>query len=118
MKSVGIQHIEAIYRLKIEEGKRLKRTIHLRFLILLRKFNSQVLKEIKYSCSFVADEELGGREGMELFVLSEKFKALNIGLAIDEGLASPDEVVPLFYGERNVFWVNFHCFGKYFSAEK
>jgi len=61
--------------------------------------------------SFVADEELGGREGMQLFVLSEKFKALNVGIAIDEGLASPDDIVPLFYGERNVFWVNFHCFG-------
>ena len=29
MKSVGIQHIEAIYRLKVEQKVRLKRTIHL-----------------------------------------------------------------------------------------
>jgi aminoacylase len=29
MKSVGIQHIEAIYRLKVEEKVRLKRTVHL-----------------------------------------------------------------------------------------
>jgi len=47
---------------------------------------------------------------MELFVLFETFKALNVGIAIDEGLAPPDDIVPLFYGERNIFWVNFHCF--------
>ena len=29
MKSVGIQHIEAIYRLKVEQKKQFKRTIHL-----------------------------------------------------------------------------------------
>jgi len=29
--------------------------------------------------SFIADEELGGHEGMMLFVLNEEFKKLNIG---------------------------------------
>lgn len=90
MKSVGIQHLEAIYRLKVEQQKKFKRTIHL---------------------CFIADEELGGHDGMAKYVLSQEFKSLNIGLAIDEGLASPDETMPVFYGERNVFWVNFHCSG-------
>jgi len=90
MKSVGIQHIEAIYRLKVEQGKRFKRTIHL---------------------CFIADEEIGGHDGMAKYVLSQEFKKLNIGLALDEGLATPDDVIPVYYGERNVFWVKFHCHG-------
>jgi len=36
---------------------------------------------------------------------------LNIGFALDEGLASADNKIPLFYGERNVFWVKFKCTG-------
>ena len=32
MKSVGIQHIEAIYRLKVVQKKKLKRTVHLCFI--------------------------------------------------------------------------------------
>lgn len=48
---------------------------------------------------------------MAKFVLDKKFKELNIEFALDEGLASPDEVVPVFYGERNVFWIKFHCKG-------
>ena len=62
--------------------------------------------------SFIADEEIGGHDGMMKFVLSQEFKKLNIGLALDEGLASPDETIPVFYGERNVFWVKFHCTGE------
>merc|ERR1719510_1089840 len=90
MKSVGIQHIEAIYKLKVEQKLRFKRTIHL---------------------CFIADEEIGGHDGMAKYVLSEEFKDLNIGFALDEGLASPDNTIPLFYGERNVFWIKFKCTG-------
>ncbi len=32
-------------------------------------------------------------------------------MALDEGLASPDDTVPVYYGERNVFWVHFVCKG-------
>ncbi len=90
MKSVGIQHLEAVRRLKCEQGKKLKRTVHL---------------------CFIADEEVGGHDGMAKFVLSNHFKELNIGMALDEGLASPGEEIPVYYGERNVFWVNFLCRG-------
>ena len=48
---------------------------------------------------------------MAKYVLSQEFKQLNIGLALDEGLATPDDVIPVYYGERNVFWVKFHCHG-------
>ena len=65
--------------------------------------------------SFIADEELGGHDGMKQYVVSKEFKKLNIGLALDEGLASPTEVMPVYYGERNVFWVRFHCTGKFLS---
>ena len=46
MKCVGIQHIEAVRRLK-KSGKRFKRTIHL---------------------TFVPDEEVGGSDGMQKYV--------------------------------------------------
>ena len=62
--------------------------------------------------SFIADEELGGHDGMKQFVVSKEFKKLNIGLALDEGLASPNEVMPVYYGQRNPLYVLFHCTGK------
>jgi len=89
MKCVGIQHIEAVRRLK-NAGKRLKRTIHL---------------------TFVPDEEIGGGDGMQMFVRTPEFKAMNVGFSLDEGLAGPEECIPLYYGERNVFWVRITCPG-------
>ncbi|KHN77765.1 Aminoacylase-1 [Toxocara canis] len=37
------------------------------------------------------DEEIGGIDGMEKFVNDESFKKLNVGFALDEGLASEEE---------------------------
>uniref|UniRef100_A0A8B9HN14 Aminoacylase 1 n=1 Tax=Astyanax mexicanus TaxID=7994 RepID=A0A8B9HN14_ASTMX len=79
MKSVTIQYIEAIRRLKAA-GKRFPRTIHL---------------------SFVPDEEVGGHKGMETFINHPEFQKLNVGFALDEGLANPTEAFTVFYGERN-----------------
>ena len=67
------------------------------------------------------EEELGGMEGMRLFVHTDHFKELNLGFALDEGigngfhhyytyilsaglslsllLANPGEDFPLFYRE-------------------
>ena len=42
---------------------------------------------------------------MKLFVHTPEFKAMNVGFGLDEGIAGPGEVMPLFYGERNVFWI-------------
>ena len=49
---------------------------------------------------------------MAKYAVSKEFKDLNIGFTLDEGLASEDNAIPLFYGERNVFWVQFKCKGK------
>ncbi|NXD16166.1 ACY1 protein, partial [Nothocercus nigrocapillus] len=78
MKCVSIQYLEAIRRLKAE-GKSFARTMHL---------------------TFVPDEEVGGHKGMEMFVQRPEFKALNVGFALDEGLASPSDTFSVFYGEK------------------
>lgn len=89
MKCVGIQYLEAIRKLK-ESGVTLKRTIHI---------------------TFVPDEEIGGHDGMEKFVHSDDFKALNVGFALDEGMASPNDDYVLFYGERSIWQIHVHCPG-------
>ncbi|KAL4715354.1 hypothetical protein ACJJTC_015125 [Scirpophaga incertulas] len=90
MKCVGIQYLEAIKKLK-EAGMRLKRTIHV---------------------SFMPDEEIGGHDGMEKFVLTEDFKNLKVGFALDEGMASPNEEFVIFYGERSIWQIHVHCSGQ------
>ncbi|KDR16327.1 aminoacylase-1 [Zootermopsis nevadensis] len=89
MKCVGIQYLEAVRRLK-SEGVRLRRTIHI---------------------SFVPDEEIGGKDGMAKFVSTPDFRDLNIGFALDEGMASPFEQFSLFYGERSIWHMFVHCPG-------
>lgn len=37
---------------------------------------------------------------MALFVESELFNKLNVGVVLDEGLASPDDTFTVFWGER------------------
>ncbi|XP_023699042.1 aminoacylase-1 [Paramormyrops kingsleyae] len=89
MKCVTIQYIEAIRRLK-SQGKTLSRTVHM---------------------MFVPDEEVGGQKGMEKFVEHPEFKKLNIGFALDEGLANPGESFTVFYGEKNPWWITVTCPG-------
>uniref|UniRef100_A0A667XX24 N-acyl-aliphatic-L-amino acid amidohydrolase n=1 Tax=Myripristis murdjan TaxID=586833 RepID=A0A667XX24_9TELE len=74
----------------ISEGRKLMRTVHL---------------------MFVPDEEVGGHKGMETFVTHPEFQKLNIGFALDEGLANPAEAFTVFYGERNPWWITIHCPG-------
>jgi aminoacylase len=87
MKCVGIQHIEAVAALK-NSGKQPLRTIHI---------------------SLVPDEEIGGNDGMEKWVKTDNFKNLNIGFAMDEGLANPSDVCIVYYGER-VPWCSITLF--------
>lgn len=89
MKCVGIQYLEAIRRMRWNH-KKIKRTIHV---------------------SFVPDEELSGALGMEKFVETEDFKALNVGFALDEGIANPTRHFNVFYGERSVWKIQVHCPG-------
>ncbi|KAI9139402.1 hypothetical protein BKA69DRAFT_1086078 [Paraphysoderma sedebokerense] len=83
MKCVGIQYLEAIRVLK-KKGFKPRRTF--------------------YIC-FVPDEEIGGHDGVELFVNTNEFKAMNVGLVLDEGLANPDNSYKVYYGERAPWWV-------------
>ncbi|XP_053156743.1 aminoacylase-1 [Hemicordylus capensis] len=83
MKCVSIQYIEAIRRLKAE-GRRFPRTIHM---------------------SFVPDEEIGGHKGMEMFVKRPEFATLDVGFALDEGLANPTDTFTVFYGEKCPWWI-------------
>ncbi|PQQ11642.1 aminoacylase-1 isoform X2 [Prunus yedoensis var. nudiflora] len=83
MKCVGIQYLEAIRRLKAS-GFEPKRSVYL---------------------SFVPDEEIGGHAGAEKFAESDVFKGLNVGLVLDEGLASPTENYRTFYAERCPMWL-------------
>ncbi|XP_043474394.1 aminoacylase-1-like [Leptopilina heterotoma] len=90
MKCINIQYLEAIRRLKLN-GIRLKRTVHI---------------------SFVPDEERGGRLGMKDFIKTQDFKNLNVGFALDEGMASPNDNFLIFYGERSIWHVWIECTGK------
>jgi aminoacylase len=55
--------------------------------------------------SFVPDEEIGGHDGAELFAQSDAFKDMNVGVLLDEGLASPDDHYRAFYAERCPWWL-------------
>nr|XP_039253274.1 aminoacylase-1-like [Styela clava] len=91
MKSVSIQYLEAVRVLKILRNTSFERTVHL---------------------SFVPDEQINnGTLGMALFVHTPEFKAMNVGVVIDEGLACPDNKYYVFYGERSPWWVHVKCRG-------
>ncbi|CAI9299188.1 unnamed protein product [Lactuca saligna] len=78
MKCVGLQYLEAIRKLKDSKFEPL-RTIYV---------------------SFVPDEEIGGFDGAKRFANSKIFDEMNVGIVLDEGLASPEEYYRLFYAER------------------
>ncbi|KAL3103546.1 hypothetical protein niasHT_025064 [Heterodera trifolii] len=91
MKSVGVQYVEALRLLLNANGhKPFLRTVHV---------------------LFGPDEEIGGHDGMEKFVQTDKFRALNVGFTLDEGLASETDVFRVFYGERAVWWLKIICRG-------
>lgn len=86
MKCVCIQYIEAIRKLSsAKKDFKPTRSIYL---------------------SFVPDEEVGGT-GMAAFLSSQLYKSLpGIALALDEGLASTNNIYSVFYGERLPWWVD------------
>ncbi|KAF9684735.1 hypothetical protein SADUNF_Sadunf04G0149300 [Salix dunnii] len=83
MKCVGMQYLEAIRRLK-SSGFHPLRSVYL---------------------SFVPDEEIGSHDGAKKFADSDIFNSMNVGIVLDEGLASPSENYRTFYGERNPWWL-------------
>jgi aminoacylase len=53
--------------------------------------------------TFVPDEETGGVDGMKEFVLTDDFKNLNVGCALDEGMPSESEIFNIYYAERSIW---------------
>lgn len=88
-KSLGMIHLAAIRELK-RNGRQLKRTIHV---------------------TFTPNEELGGFYGMAGFVLSDGFKAMNVGYALDEGGVSSSNTIGVFNDERCPWQMEFICNG-------
>lgn len=85
MKCVGIWYMEALRALFLEnKNLRFKRTIHI---------------------TWVPEEEVGGKDGMEKFIEMKEFKELNAGFALDEGLANEEDAFKLYYGERSPWWI-------------
>ncbi|GAB2267560.1 hypothetical protein Dimus_002540 [Dionaea muscipula] len=83
MKCVGLQYLEAIRKLK-RSGFEPTRSVYL---------------------SFVPDEEIGGHDGAGKFSESDVFGKLNVGIVLDEGLASMNKNYRVFYGERSPWWM-------------
>ncbi len=50
---------------------------------------------------------------MQAFLRSDEWKELNVGFALDEGLANPLDEFTVFFGERNP-WCNTKFNTKYF----
>jgi aminoacylase len=96
MKCVGIWYMEAIRQIKKSEMT-LDRTLHL---------------------TFVPDEEIGGKDGMAVFVKSDEFKKLNAGFALDEGLANEADAFKLYFGERSPWWITLKATGGAGHASK
>lgn len=82
MKSVTMQYLEALGLLK-SYGWNPRRTIHM---------------------LVVPDEEIGGELGMKAMIATDRWSQLNVGFALDEGLASLDDTFKIYYGERAA-WV-------------
>lgn len=49
---------------------------------------------------------------MKEFVRTPEFKALNVGFALDEGIASEDDAMNLYYGERAIWQFRVTAKGK------
>lgn len=89
-KSLGMIYLAAIRALKLNGVNSLKRTFHI---------------------TFVPDEETGGALGMAAFVLTDEFKAMNVGFALDEAGVSPTNEISVFNDERCPWQIEFICRG-------
>jgi len=71
-------------------------------LAALKASGFQPTRSVVYTV--VPDEEVGGA-GMNWLMEQPEFQQLNIGVALDEGLANPDPTMfTSFYGERSAWW--------------
>jgi aminoacylase len=81
--------MEALHRI-VAAGGQPRRTVHI---------------------TVVPDEEIGGAQGLGEFVAQGHFDALNVGVALDEGLANPLDQFTVFFAERAVWWVEIRAKG-------
>lgn len=74
----------------------------------------EILQQIYITFILLLDEEVGGELGMKTFLSSKEWKDLNVGFALDEGLANPTEEFTVFFGERmpwcNTYIVYLHIY--------
>ena len=68
---------------------------------------NNVIPERSIHVTFVPDEEIGGMTGFAPFLDSKEFKELNVGFALDEGQASPNDTFCLYYTERLAWCMKF-----------
>lgn len=85
-KAIGMIFLAAIRAIKKDGTKQLKRTFHI---------------------TFVPDEEMGGFYGMDAFVNSEEFKAMNVGFALDEARVSVTDNIIASNDERCTWRIEF-----------
>jgi len=85
MKCVCAQYLVALSRL-LAKRKNFRRTLHV---------------------TYVPDEEIGGMDGMNEFLNSDIYlkHVAPVALALDEGLANPEDAFTVFYGERCPMWI-------------
>lgn len=112
MKSCTVQHIEALGRLK-RSGASFLRDIHVRALLCARAHSHTLARSLARATQILIapDEEIGGNRGIRSFLPMDEFKKLNVGVALDEGLANPRDAYTLFYGERTPWWVKITASG-------
>jgi aminoacylase len=109
MKCVGLQYLEAIRRLKAKVEACTQCGVEV---VLSACFPQGFAPLRTVLVTFVPDEEIGGNDGMGGFVSSARFAALNVGLELDEGWATPGEVFPVFYAERCPWWFTIRAEGE------
>ncbi|RVE55107.1 hypothetical protein evm_000005 [Chilo suppressalis] len=89
MKSVSIQYYEALKRIK-EKNITLLRNVYM---------------------TLMPDEEVGAVAGMQKFLQSKEFKAMNVGFELDEGGAVNLPVLPVLYQDKAVWQIIVECRG-------
>lgn len=90
MKSVGMQYVEAVHRLKL-------RNVKLRYTIRI---------------VFVPEEEVGAKRGMIPFLQTKEFKDMNVVFSFDEGIPIQDSnSLSIYYGENIAWWFKVTCEG-------
>ncbi|CAH2991196.1 unnamed protein product [Chilo suppressalis] len=89
MKSVSIQYYEALKRIK-EKNITLLRNVYM---------------------TLMPDEEVGTVAGMQKFLQSKEFKAMNVGFELDEGGAVNLPVLPVLYQDKAVWQIIVECRG-------